>query len=84
MYDFRDIAPPGVEEPTTTVVFGLIKLIHIHKAVLTEDGNTVDPSKLRPVARLGGTTFARLGDGFDISRPSWKALKVKIEQLHSS
>ena len=84
LYDFKDVAPPGAEKPTTTIVLGLIKYIHIHKAVLAEDGNTVDPSKLRPVARLGGATFARLGEGFDLSRLSWKSSKEQIEKLHST
>ncbi|KAJ3476045.1 hypothetical protein NLI96_g11432 [Meripilus lineatus] len=84
LYDFKDVAPPGAEKPTTTIVLGLIKYIHIHKAVLAEDGNTVDPSKLRPVARLGGATFARLGEGFDLSRLTWKSSKEQIEKLHST
>ena len=76
-----DIVSPKLQEITTTLVFGLIKHIHVRNAVLTEDGQTVDPAKLRPVARLGGSTFARLGEGFDLERPSWKDLKERIKRM---
>ncbi|KAL5524165.1 hypothetical protein ACEPAG_8338 [Sanghuangporus baumii] len=46
------------------------------------DGETtVDPAALRPVARLGGTTYARIGEGFDLPRPSWKAEGGQVGDL---
>lgn len=77
----KDIASLRTGEITTTLVFGLIKSIHVREAVLSEDKKTADPAKLRPVARLGGNTFVRLGEGFDVARPSWKALKDKILEM---
>jgi hypothetical protein len=47
-------------------------MVHIRNSVLSEDGITVDPGKLLPVGRLGGTTFARIREAFNISRASWK------------
>lgn len=64
------------------MILGLIKHIHIRNSVLAEDKKTVDLAKLRPVARLAGGTYSRLGEGFDLERPSWKALKGRIEQMH--
>ena len=77
-----DIRSARTQEVTTSLVFGLIKRIHIRKSVLAEDGATVDAAKLRPVARLGGTTFVRLGEAFDLGRPSWKGLRDEIEDMH--
>ncbi|KAJ3557402.1 hypothetical protein NM688_g1487 [Phlebia brevispora] len=81
LYNLMDIPSLRTHEITTTLVFGLIKQIHVRNVVLSEDEATVDPAKLRPVARLGGSTFARLGEGFDLERPSWKALKERIQQM---
>ena len=75
LYSSQDITPSGSPEPSTTIVLGLIKKIHVREAVLNEDGMTIDPAKLRPIARLGGTTYGRLLEGFDLSRISWKSIR---------
>lgn len=67
--------------PTTTLVLGLIKRVHVRESFLREDGLTLDPAKLRPVARLGGVTFARVVEGFDLPRVSWKATKGVYEEM---
>lgn len=41
----------------------------------------VDPAKLRPVSRLGGATFARVTEGFDIPRPSWRDLQGRVREM---
>lgn len=46
-------------------------MVHARNAILNDDG-TIDPVKFRAVSRLGGTTYARIGEGFDLPRPSWK------------
>ena len=62
-------------------MLGLIKVIHIRNAVLTGDGvGTVDPAKLRAVSRLGGTMYARVGEGFEIARPPWQQVKEELER----
>ncbi|KAF8161166.1 hypothetical protein B0H34DRAFT_840101 [Crassisporium funariophilum] len=81
LYSFQDICLPSSAEPTTTVVLGLIRQIHVRESVLSDDGTTVDPAKLRPVARLGGTTYARLLEGFDLPRLSWRAIKDDYQSL---
>ncbi|KAI0689971.1 hypothetical protein BC835DRAFT_1366702 [Cytidiella melzeri] len=77
-----DICPPGSSKVTNTHILGLIKHVHVRKAVLKDDERTVDPSKLRPVARLGGGSYARLGEAFDLERPSWKVWKDRVEEMH--
>jgi len=72
LYHTKDICLPLSDEPTTTMILGLIRKVHVRESVLDEDGKTVDPAKLQCVSRLGGTTYARLLEGFDIPRISWK------------
>jgi hypothetical protein len=65
------------------LVLGLIKKVHVREGFLREDGLTLDPAKLRPVARLGGVTYARMVEGFDVARVSWKATKGVYEGIEN-
>ncbi len=51
----------------TAFVVGEILLAHVAEEVLTE--GRVDPAKLRPLARLGGSGYAGLGELLRIPRP---------------
>ncbi len=51
------------------MVIGKVVGIHIHEAVLTE--GLVDPSKLKPLSRLGYKDYALLGEIFAMERPTW-------------
>jgi flavin reductase (DIM6/NTAB) family NADH-FMN oxidoreductase RutF len=73
LYDAKDLCLPPSNIPTTTVILGLIRKVHVRESVLSEDKKTVDPSKLHCVSRLGGTTYARLLEGFDVPRVTWKS-----------
>jgi len=73
LYDAKDLCLPPSNKPTTTVILGLIRKVHVRESVLSEDGKTVDPGKLQCVSRLGGTTYARLLEGFDVPRITWKS-----------
>ncbi|KAJ7430122.1 hypothetical protein B0H11DRAFT_2398584 [Mycena galericulata] len=61
------------------LVLGAIKYIHVRKAVLNDRG-LVDPAKLKPIARLGDTGYATLGDGFRIPRHSWAKDEAEIQK----
>jgi flavin reductase (DIM6/NTAB) family NADH-FMN oxidoreductase RutF len=50
------------------VVFGRIQLAHVADAVLGENGKP-DPSKLDLIGRMGGETFTRTQERFDLKRP---------------
>jgi flavin reductase (DIM6/NTAB) family NADH-FMN oxidoreductase RutF len=50
------------------VVFGRILLAHVNDAVLGADGKP-DPAKLDLVGRMGGETFTRTRERFDLKRP---------------
>lgn len=82
LYKHIDITPSDSDEVTNTHILGLIKQVHVRKAVLNDDESAVDPEKLRPVARLSGGTYVRLGEGFDLERPSWRAWKDRVEEMH--
>jgi flavin reductase (DIM6/NTAB) family NADH-FMN oxidoreductase RutF len=54
-----------------TIIFGDVLRFHVDEAVLHErgDGYKIDPEKLRAIGRMGGSTYARTGDLFDLIRP---------------
>ncbi|KAJ7251510.1 hypothetical protein B0H12DRAFT_1051924 [Mycena haematopus] len=81
LYFLKDLSPPDSDLLTTTLVLGLIKQAHVHESVLDAEGAAVDPAKLRAIARLGGTTYARMLEGFDIPRTSWKEARPAYNEL---
>jgi flavin reductase (DIM6/NTAB) family NADH-FMN oxidoreductase RutF len=50
------------------LVIGRVVWMHLHDSILSSDG-FADPSLLDAVGRLGGETFCRTRDVFDIPRP---------------
>lgn len=56
---------------TNTVIFGDVLRIHVDEAVLLEGGGgyKIDPEKLRAIGRMGGPTYTRTRDRFDMVRP---------------
>lgn len=49
------------------LILGEVVAIHIHKDILNSQGH-VDVEKLNPLARLAGSTYAKIHDFFDIKR----------------
>lgn len=45
---------------------------HIGANVVNEDLNNIDISKLKPVSRLGGITYGRVIEGFELPRPNYE------------
>ncbi|KAF5380164.1 hypothetical protein D9615_006194 [Tricholomella constricta] len=66
-----DIQDPVSSEVTTTLILGSVKYIHVRNDVLNERGG-IDPAKFKPVARMGGTLYARINDGYNIERYNWR------------
>ncbi|PFH51553.1 hypothetical protein AMATHDRAFT_142276 [Amanita thiersii Skay4041] len=82
LYSWQDIFGGSERsEVTATFVLGEIKRVHARRSVMHEDGISLDAGKLRPISRLGGNTFGRLTEGFELPRVSWKAVKDKYELL---
>lgn len=59
----------GEERITSRIVIGRIVLIHVDDAVLDRDGR-IDVALLDPLARLGGQSYASLGEQRTIPRPT--------------
>jgi flavin reductase (DIM6/NTAB) family NADH-FMN oxidoreductase RutF len=64
----RQTLPIGNEARTTsTIIFGNVLRFHVDEAVI--GGYKIDPEKLRAIGRMGGPTYTRTGDRFDLIRP---------------
>ncbi|PHH77730.1 hypothetical protein CDD82_3380 [Ophiocordyceps australis] len=46
--------------------------IWVRQDALNPDQNHVDPAVLRPISRLGGITYARTTEAFELTRPKFK------------
>jgi len=64
----RQIIPLGDGPLAGNLVIGDVLMMHIDDAVLDEQGR-VDPRKLGIIARLGGDTYCRTTELFEMQRP---------------
>ncbi|KAI1608524.1 hypothetical protein EDD36DRAFT_469409 [Exophiala viscosa] len=73
--EFESRATPGKK----TGVLAVIEGVHfwVREDAINEDRSLIAPEILRPIARLGGITYARVTEGFEIPRP---VLKQEKEQ----
>jgi len=56
----------------------------VREDVVNEQGNMIDPAKLKPVSRLGGISYGRTTEGFELPRPDWeKDTKPELEKPHT-
>ncbi|CAA7267220.1 unnamed protein product [Cyclocybe aegerita] len=79
-----DITEPSTGEITATLILGTIKYIHIRNDVVDPARGVADPSKLRPIARMGGVTYAKVSDGYALPRESWKEKEKEIRKVLGS
>lgn len=77
---------PNPKPAAGVLILGLVKLIHIRNDVLIHGNQTtgardfsIDGSKLRAVSRLGGITYGRIGDTFELPRPNWSNVQSAYE-----
>jgi len=66
----------GRKTGTTAIVEGV--RFHVREDALTENG-ALDPAVLRPVSRLGGVSYGRTTEAYDLPRPRWADEKEKPE-----
>ena len=78
LYQAIELKNPDTGAHTGTLILGLVKQVHVRNDVLDAKG-VVDQTKYKPVGRLGDITYARQGDGFRISRPTWEEVKPFME-----
>lgn len=63
-----DVLPYPRQAPNCHLVFAEVLLAHVDDAVLDERGR-IDPQRLDLVGRLGGTSYCRTTERFDMQRP---------------
>ena len=51
-----------------SIVIGEVIRFHVRDSIIDKD-MLIDPDKLKPVARLGGPSYSRIRDRFDMIRP---------------
>ncbi|KAF9057198.1 hypothetical protein BJ165DRAFT_15649 [Panaeolus papilionaceus] len=73
-----DITDPTTGVITTTLVLGSVKRIHVRNDVMNPDRGTIDPGKMKPVARMADVGYARISEGYHIALPSWTASQEAI------
>jgi flavin reductase (DIM6/NTAB) family NADH-FMN oxidoreductase RutF len=64
-----DFPPQAPGERTSSVVFGRVVAVHIAEEFLDANGRFDTPGA-RPIARLGGFSYATLGEIFEMRRPT--------------
>jgi len=52
---------------SSTLIIGEIVKFHVHKAAY--HNGTITPEELRPLSRLGGSSYGVMGEIFDLERP---------------
>ncbi|KAL9620843.1 MAG: hypothetical protein Q9160_004624 [Pyrenula sp. 1 TL-2023] len=57
------------------------KRFWVREDAVDEEGSLVDPGVLRPVARLGGITYATVREGMEVPRPQWREGEGVPEEL---
>jgi flavin reductase (DIM6/NTAB) family NADH-FMN oxidoreductase RutF len=67
------------DPPLTGLVLGRIVLAHVEESVWDPESRSIDVTKLRPVARLGGQLWAPVREAFRQERPDWKAKGFQAE-----
>lgn len=68
-------------DQTATIVIGEVVLAHVHEGLVDHADETsrsgkgvvVDFAKYKPVSRLGGDTYARITEVYDLPRPDKSA-----------
>ncbi|EXJ61633.1 hypothetical protein A1O7_02062 [Cladophialophora yegresii CBS 114405] len=66
-FESKNPNTPGKKTAVLAIIEGV--RFWVREDAVNEDRTLIDPAVLRPVARLGGITYSRVVDGFEITRP---------------
>lgn len=75
--EFESRATPGKKTGVLAIIEGV--RFWAREDAINEEGNLIDPGVLRPMARLGGITFGRVLDGFELPRPDYEQMMTSEE-----
>ena len=74
--EFESRFTKGVRSGSLAIIEGVY--FWVRDDALSEDEATIDPRVLRPIARLGGITYGRVTDAFEIPRPKFEDFKGEL------
>jgi flavin reductase (DIM6/NTAB) family NADH-FMN oxidoreductase RutF len=75
--EFESRQTPGKKTGVIAIIEGT--RFWAREDAINKDKNLLDPSILRPIARLGGITYGRTIDGFELPRPDFEKSKASGE-----
>ncbi|KUI54414.1 hypothetical protein VP1G_01763 [Cytospora mali] len=67
--EFESKSKPGRKNATLAVIEGT--RFWVREDAINEERSLIDANVLRPACRLGGITYARLVDGYELARPDF-------------
>ncbi|MCJ1308571.1 hypothetical protein MMC25_002224 [Agyrium rufum] len=73
--EFESRATPGKKTGVLAIIEGT--RFWAREDAVNQERNIVDPAILKPVARLGGITYGRVTEGFELPRPDFKEMEGK-------
>jgi len=73
--EFESRASPGKKTGVLAIIEGV--RFWVREDALNEEKNLVDPNILAPISRLGGITYGRTKEGFELPRPVFDDEKKK-------
>ncbi|TFK37153.1 hypothetical protein BDQ12DRAFT_205451 [Crucibulum laeve] len=79
LYQAIDILHPVTGKTNNTLILGLVKYIHVRNDVLNGRG-VADPGRLKPVARIGGISYAKISEGYQLGRELWEQTGEDIQK----
>ncbi|HEY9155842.1 MAG TPA: flavin reductase family protein [Opitutaceae bacterium] len=74
----HQIVPVGEGAIAANIVIGLIKMAHADDSVMGANGFP-DPAKMDLIGRMGGDSYARTRERFDLRRPKAKGQRLKAK-----
>jgi flavin reductase (DIM6/NTAB) family NADH-FMN oxidoreductase RutF len=72
------LVPVGQGPGSATLAIGVIQMIHLRADIVNERGH-IDITKLRPIARLAGASYAYVHEIFNMVRPVYDKATGKID-----
>lgn len=75
--EFESRSEPGKKTGVLAIIEGT--RFWAREDAINEEGSLLDVGVLKPVSRLGGITYARVLDGFELPRPDWEERRKQGE-----
>ncbi|KAK6379723.1 hypothetical protein LTS17_005796 [Exophiala oligosperma] len=72
--EFESRSKPGRKSGAMVILEGIN--FWVREDAINEDLNMIDPDIIRPICRLGGITYGRVTEGFELLRPEYEKTKA--------